>query len=463
MSLLDLPNELLQVIAVYCGVGGGGISRANRRLHENTNDILWQSAMKDEDSFTKITARAAQSANLKMMKKAATYGADFDLIHPFPLPKYIELVPNCVSEIENWTESQKTSEFWAPPLHLAVFYGRYDIVEWLLKVQKVDFEAPGRLPCFCCGIQDYPPLSATYAIFQLDSFPIWSALHFAICTDHISIAYFLLSQGAYADMMFYPSVMDDHSDLRARCVGALNHESVTLNRYRGLTQHMSAIHVAARYGPKSLVSHLAQTRETNIDETDDLGFGVIYYALLSEHEIMIGHLVSLGADLDRQDLSWERVHMTPLIWALSHGRIAAVSKLLDAGAKTWWTRGRQERKAILNHEVNRHYTYPCANAGKPSREQVTEAMRKNWNPSTSFSKIAKRFFVVSFGTLRTPNLLATWVALTSNLNAWLADGSKTGFQDPRKEMARSKRQERQQPRRKRRRWRRLKSSITKDG
>ncbi|KAK2779729.1 ankyrin repeat domain protein [Colletotrichum kahawae] len=431
MSLLGLPNELLQAIAVYCGVDGGGLARANRRLHDNTNDILWQSAIRDEDSFTKITARAVQSGNLKTMKKAATYGANFDLIHSFPFPMYFR-------NTKSLTKIQKASEFWAPPLHLAVFHGHYEIVEWLLAVQNVDTEAPGRLPCFCRGFQDCDSLSTTAAIFHLDQFPIWSPLHFAICHGHISIAYLLLSHKASTCIMFYASVMEDELRLRRRCVGALNHLGVTLNRYRGFTEGMTALHVATKQGSKSLVTYLVQACGVNINEADDSDFRAIYYALLSQDDTMIQHLASLGADLDRHDLIWENAHLTPLIWALSYGRNAAVSKLLDAGAKTWWTRGRRERRAILNHEFNRHYTYPSAHTSIASREQSTEAMRKvmertleehssegtrcfeiaheiwpalkalarmaphDWNPSTSFSNTAKKILHNVFGDITNP-------------------------------------------------------------
>ncbi|KAF0323121.1 ankyrin repeat domain protein [Colletotrichum asianum] len=139
---------------------------------------------------------------------------------------------------------------------------------------------------------------------------------------------------------------------------------------------MTTIHTAARHGPKSLVTYLVQSHGMDINEPDDWGFGPIYYALLSHDNTMVEHLLSLGADLDRHDLGWESVHHTPIIWALSHGENAAVSRLLVAGAKTWWTGGGTERKAILNHEIDRHYTYPSAATDTWSRTQSTEAMRK---------------------------------------------------------------------------------------
>ncbi|KAH0431634.1 hypothetical protein CcaCcLH18_06938 [Colletotrichum camelliae] len=134
MSLLGLPNELLQAIAVYCGVDGGGLARANRRLHDNTNDILWQSAIIDEESLTRITARAAQSGNLKTMKKAAAYGADFDLLHP--VTWYQDMAEfDSATDLPDWRVGDELSQFWASPLHLAVYHNHYDTVEWLITVQ----------------------------------------------------------------------------------------------------------------------------------------------------------------------------------------------------------------------------------------------------------------------------------------------------------------------------------------
>lgn len=281
MALLGLPNELLQAIAVDCGVEGGGLILTNKRLYENTGDILWQSAIEDPDTFTKIISGAAESGNLRMMKKAAAYGADFDLIHPVTWPREMTEF-DYAKGLPEWREGDELSQFWASPLHLAVYHNHYDTVEWLITVQGVDIDAPGRLICECRGAADEKVSQGG----MLEDYPVWTALHFAICQQHDSIARLLLSRNATSSVMLDPSIMRD-PEVMSHCVEALRNGNT--RDFSGHTVTMTALETAALHGTKSVVTHLVQAREMDINESHFYwdAYQPIHYAVLSPDEAMI--------------------------------------------------------------------------------------------------------------------------------------------------------------------------------
>ncbi|KAK2779727.1 ankyrin repeat domain protein [Colletotrichum kahawae] len=111
------------------------LARVNRALYGIFHVSLYCRAV--GQSCTAITVLAAAKGNLDTLKVAAAFGADLNRVYKIPPPTW------------NRDGSREPimiplEQCWATPLHLAVQNGHEEVVRWLVHVQKVKINSPGR-------------------------------------------------------------------------------------------------------------------------------------------------------------------------------------------------------------------------------------------------------------------------------------------------------------------------------
>lgn len=175
--------------------GLAALARVNRMLYGIFQVELYCQAV--GESCSEITVLAAAKGNLDTLKVAAAFGADMNRVYATPYP------------IWNRDGSREPiriplEQCWATPLHLAVQYGHEEVVRWLVHVQKVKVNSPGRFLCPCMPAIVY--LGSNHngprnSIGGWSSYPVWTPLHLAICQNHASIARELLENGGSHDTL----------------------------------------------------------------------------------------------------------------------------------------------------------------------------------------------------------------------------------------------------------------------
>ncbi|KAF9871399.1 hypothetical protein CkaCkLH20_11046 [Colletotrichum karsti] len=347
MSLSNLPTELLQIIVNFCGPDLSGLARTNKRLHNITNPILWRLGIDDAESFTEMTARAAAAGNLQMLKRAAFFGADLHVIHPVPMLDEMRYE----TSLCQFSEEEYKYVNWAAPLHLAVYHGFYEMVDWLIS-HGVDIETPGHLLCRCKGIEDYEKEPF------IENHPCWTSLHFAICRNQDAIARLLLREGASTDTMIDIRDIDFdrivNQSLQQRVDQLVEFDwHCTCNCGSG---SVTALHTASELGQRSLVEHMVRDRQVDINKPDSDGCTAIFYAMLSSDQGMIAHLANLGADLNYGGRNrWANLTETPLGWAMMKGLYKSAGHLLELGASTWYGEPGRRKSSLISGRFVDHY------------------------------------------------------------------------------------------------------------
>lgn len=351
MALLRLPNELLLAISGLCGLDEAvSLAQASRRLYDVASPIAWQLAVMDEPSHRRMTADAAEAGNIDILKRAAAYGADLNRLHSVPTPS--ALTKNLFRFIEYQTRLRPYL-WWATPLHLAVYNGHYDTVRWLI-AQGVDLDSPGRLLCDCKGMEDY--MSRLIKPEDPSKRPCWTALHFAMCRGHESIARLLLSAGASVDTMpgsFKPTF--ENLAIPGFTEDVHGARQFLVETRACSSQMVTALHTASQLGLKCLATYLVQRRRMDANQADNDGWTPIFYAMLSPEADMVGHLVSLGANQNLRN-DTRNLDVIPLGFAIKHKLPRAIKELVKAGASTWY--GKRKKEFFLGHCTPSSYYEP---------------------------------------------------------------------------------------------------------
>ncbi|ORY59324.1 ankyrin repeat-containing domain protein [Pseudomassariella vexata] len=156
--------------------------------------------------------------------------------------------------------------FWTP-LHIAVRWGRDDIVSMLL-AYGANMHALSRGFCECSYPGDH-----TFAVAEEDNEPLWMPLHTAICCGHGSTAQLLLSCGA---------------------------STVVTTKFIGSNEdRTTALHTACFSDMRSISRFIVdQGYQTDLDVKDHRGRTPLTYAYYTGSWESIDLLVEMGAELN---------------------------------------------------------------------------------------------------------------------------------------------------------------------
>ncbi|KAF5494149.1 Ankyrin repeat and protein kinase domain-containing protein 1 [Colletotrichum siamense] len=336
------------------------LARVNRMLYGIFQVDLYCKAVRQ--SCTEITVLAAAKGNLDTLKVAAAFGADLNRVYGIPPP------------IWNHDGSREPiriplDQCWATPLHLAVQHGHEEIVRWLVHVQKVKVNSPGRFLCPCMpaivrlGMNYGGPRTSMGA---WSSHPVWTPLHLAICQNHESIARELLENGGSHDTLIARENLPPFEN------GAWKVLSVPDGAYRPqmyARDHWKSVpnvklpHIAALSGSEAIMTLVVRDLGGDVNAVDATAATPLHYAIIEKDEMMVRHLLSLGADPDCQQNHFQ--HSVPtggmrwgaLDFALRYDpRMASI--LLKHGASVWNPRLRSGpiesslKSIICYHDVN---------------------------------------------------------------------------------------------------------------
>ncbi|RLL93057.1 hypothetical protein CFD26_101294 [Aspergillus turcosus] len=139
MGLLELPNELLVLIADYLEYANlNSLCRVNRQLHNILNHYLYQQNIQQDDSD--VMQWAAIHGCMATLRKALQYGADVNTTAPENCASFPDGFELRVSELlwyplEKETQPRKFAlgEEEATPLMIASDAGYTELVETLLQ------------------------------------------------------------------------------------------------------------------------------------------------------------------------------------------------------------------------------------------------------------------------------------------------------------------------------------------
>lgn len=317
--------------------GLAALARVNRMLYGIFQVELYCQAV--GESCSEITVLAAAKGNLDTLKVAAAFGADMNRVYATPYP------------IWNRDGSREPiriplEQCWATPLHLAVQYGHEEVVRWLVHVQKVKVNSPGRFLCPCMPAIVY--LGSNYngprnSIGGWSSYPVWTPLHLAICQNHASIARELLENGGSHDTLIARENLPPFEN------GAWEVLSVPDQPYRPqlyARDHWKSVrnvklpHIAALSKSEAIMTLVVRDFGGDVNAADASAATPLHYAIIEKDEMMIRHLLSLGADPDCQQNHFQ--HNVPtggmrwgaLDFALRfEPRLASIP--LEHGASVW--------------------------------------------------------------------------------------------------------------------------------
>ncbi|KAF4832512.1 Serine/threonine-protein phosphatase 6 regulatory ankyrin repeat subunit C [Colletotrichum tropicale] len=313
------------------------LARVNRMLYGIFQVELYCQAV--GESCSEITVLAAAKGNLDTLKVAAAFGADMNRVYATPYP------------IWNSDGSREPiriplEQCWATPLHLAVQYGHEEVVRWLMHVQKVKVNSPGRFLCPCMPAIVY--LGSNYngprnTIGAWSSYPVWTPLHLAICQNHASIARELLENGGAHDTLIARENLPPFEN------GAWKVLSVPDQPYRPqfyARDHWKSVrnvklpHIAALSGSEAIMTLVVRDFGGDVNAADASAATPLHYAIIEKDEMMIRHLLSLGADPDCQQNYFQQsmptggMRLGALDFALRfEPRLASI--LLEHGASVW--------------------------------------------------------------------------------------------------------------------------------
>uniref|UniRef100_L2FHK8 Ankyrin repeat domain protein n=1 Tax=Colletotrichum fructicola (strain Nara gc5) TaxID=1213859 RepID=L2FHK8_COLFN len=336
------------------------LARVNRMLYGIFQVDLYCKAVRQ--SCTEITVLAAAKGNLDTLKVAAAFGADLNRVYGIPPPIW-----NHDGSLE--PIRIPLDQCWATPLHLAVQHGREEIVRWLVHVQKVKVNSPGRFLCPC--MPAIVRLSMNYggprtSMGAWSSHSVWTPLHLAICQNHESIARELLENGGSHDTLIARENLPPFEN------GAWKVLSVPDRAYRPqmyARDHWKSVpnvklpHIAALSGSEAIMTLVVRDLGGDVNAVDATAATPLHYAIIEKDEMMVRHLLSLGADPDCQQNHFQ--HSVPtggmrwgaLDFALRYDpRMASI--LLDHGASVWNPRLRSGpiesslKNIICYHDVN---------------------------------------------------------------------------------------------------------------
>ncbi|KAF6787606.1 ankyrin unc44 [Colletotrichum sojae] len=279
--LETMPAEIILAIAADDALQKSlnNLCLVSKRFHAILNRELYSAAVKKE--IPEITAIAARDGNLDTLKLAAAHGADLNSAKWVPFPTWAADDEDDGDDGDDGDDDGVPENYypWATPLHLAAAEGQYEVVKWLVS-QHVNLEEPGRLFCRCQSVAETynsPTKNSTDSYLedneQVEYKPpgIWTPLHFAICRGHLSVARFLLQQGASHDVRH---VLD----------------------LRQVWNKTSAIHCAAASGQQMILKCILDNG-VDINTPDGVGANVLHYALNSSDVDTVAYVLAKGANL----------------------------------------------------------------------------------------------------------------------------------------------------------------------
>ncbi|KAK1848789.1 ankyrin repeat domain protein [Colletotrichum chrysophilum] len=288
------------------------LARVNRMLYGIFQVNLYCKAVRQ--SRTEITVLAAAKGNLDTLKVAAAFGADLNKVYGIPPP------------IWNYDGSREPiriplDQCWATPLHLAVQHGREEIVRWLVHVQKVKVNSPARELLENGGSHDTLIARENLPPFENGAWKVLS-----------------VPDRAYRPQMY-----------------ARDHWKSVPN--------VKLPHIAALSGSEAIMTLVVRDLGGDVNAVDATAATPLHYAIIEKDEMMVRHLLSLGADPDCQQNHFQ--HSVPtggmrwgaLDFALRYDpRMASI--LLEHGASVWNPRLRSGpiesslKNIICYHDVN---------------------------------------------------------------------------------------------------------------
>ncbi|KAH0431632.1 hypothetical protein CcaCcLH18_06936 [Colletotrichum camelliae] len=360
------------------------LARVNRALYGIFQVNLYCKAV--GQSCTAITVLAAAKGNLDTLKVAAAFGADLNRVYTIPPPVW------------NRDGSREPimiplEQCWATPLHLAVQNGHGEVVRWLVHVHKVKINSPGRFlcPCMPAFIRLSNSLGGPRISMPARSHPVWTPLHLAICQNHASIARELLENGGSHDTLIA------HEDLAQFENGAWKvlsvpdrpqRQRIPAQDYWKSVAGVKLTHIAASSGSKAIMALVVRDFGGDVNAADGSAATPLHYAILEKDELMIRHLLSLGADPDRHHNHVQHGVLTNSIpwgaldFALRYEpRLASI--LLEHGASVW---NPTPRRGPIESSLKNIICYHDANTVPPdlrlllrlTREQERRRSLSTW-------------------------------------------------------------------------------------
>lgn len=175
--IIDLPNELLIIIAKYLQRDEdikslSALNQAHSRLHAVADSILYDVDAVREHALALIWA--AEHGHLAAAQKALDAGTDVNYVHDHAIRLFEG------NHLIHHTSCQRS------PLTLAVHFGHEDLVRLLIDA-GADVEQTSRRLCDCG--RRMPGRFYSVGFW-------WTPLHGAICQGHSNIAKLLLAAGA---------------------------------------------------------------------------------------------------------------------------------------------------------------------------------------------------------------------------------------------------------------------------
>ncbi|KAF5518295.1 Ankyrin repeat domain-containing protein 7 [Colletotrichum aenigma] len=229
--------------------GLAALARVNRMLYGIFQVELYCQAV--GESCSEITVLAAAKGNLDTLKVAAAFGADMNRVYATPYP------------IWNRDGSREPiriplEQCWATPLHLAVQYGHEEVVRWLVHVQKVKVNSPARELLENGGSHDTLIARENLPPFENGAWEVLSV----------------------PDQPYRPQLY------------ARDHWKSVRN--------VKLPHIAALSKSEAIMTLVVRDFGGDVNAADASAATPLHYAIIEKDEMMIRHLLSLGADPDCQ-------------------------------------------------------------------------------------------------------------------------------------------------------------------
>ncbi|KAI2636932.1 ankyrin [Hypomontagnella submonticulosa] len=313
MGLLQLPNELLNLIAGHLSVKEiSNSSCCCRDLYTILTPTLYRRLRNDIDLFR----WAIESGNDNVIRKLLEYGTNPDLSlvgfrigdpqdfrgNPVALQDYqMQLL---LLEQQNLRRRARGDRSYSPevrfqrlwtPLHLAARMGRSDTVNLLLD-HGANIKSLSHQFCKCNNLFHSAGPIANYAI------PWWMPLHTAICHKNYDTARLLITRGAPFQVA---------------------------TRERGSSNnYVTALHTSCQVGALDISRLILDHYRPPIDIKDHQGMSPLAWAYKARQWDTIDWLVQNGADVDAE----AGRGFSLLLDACSSGHIRDARRLLELGA-----------------------------------------------------------------------------------------------------------------------------------
>jgi ankyrin repeat protein len=284
-SLSNLPDELIILIAEACDVPDKArLARSNRRLNDLATRVLLRYSVREEGNSAMYWA--AKHGHINTLERMRSCGAEVNDNSGSRLSIVVKRLDSLP-----WENLHTTAGFL--PLHVAAKFGQDTAVKWLLS-KGARLESLAQNLCQCES-----QITEAHA-YGNNRWNLWTPLHIAICSGHISTARLLISRGA---------------SIRSPGSGPFLSTNV--------------FHTAARRNNTAAINFLVGSGLVGVDEPDSMGYVALHYACVcSDNLPAIKTLIHLGASLDML----ARGHKTPLHLACETGFFDGAIELLKKGA-----------------------------------------------------------------------------------------------------------------------------------